>query len=132
MNLVVQQGNYYILIYFFFQKTFFYCSLKNISSSEGSAIAFAVLEQLAQIATCSFTMFVTHFSQLHSLESLYSNIRLCHTMVEERNGILSPRFAIGEGASAVKHYGVELAAQAGLPSSMYQFFLVCFAFAFIL
>jgi DNA mismatch repair protein MSH4 len=108
---------------------------RGTSNQDGLAIAWAVAEKLAQ--SPALTLFVTHYPQLAQLATMYSNVHNIHLVAvfnvagqgqgqEQGQGQGQGAFSdvhmlhkVADGPSdLVSGYGIELAAQVGLPESI--------------
>jgi DNA mismatch repair protein MutS len=86
---------------------------RGTSTYDGLAIAWAILEDLAERLHCR-ALFATHYHELTALESRFSTIRNLSVAVEEREGEILFLHEVRKG-KASGSYGVEVARLAGLP-----------------
>jgi DNA mismatch repair protein MutS len=86
---------------------------RGTSTYDGLAIAWAILEDLAERLNCR-ALFATHYHELTALESRFSTIRNLSVAVEEREGEILFLHEVRKG-KASGSYGVEVARLAGLP-----------------
>jgi DNA mismatch repair protein MutS len=86
---------------------------RGTSTYDGLAIAWAILEDLADRLQCR-SLFATHYHELTALESRFSSIKNLNVAVEERDGEILFLHEVRRG-KASGSYGVEVARLAGLP-----------------
>ncbi|PRP75733.1 mutS protein [Planoprotostelium fungivorum] len=79
------------------------------STMDGLSIAWSISEHLA-CTTKAHTLFVTHFDELTELKAIYPNIDNYHMMANDTRSL----YQIGQGVVEPTHYGIMLAARAGL------------------
>lgn len=97
---------------------------RGTSTQDGIAIAFSIAEAL--LISSAFTLFVTHFPQLHSLSAMYCNAKNMHLQTiinvsptNDSNSLLSYLHEIKEGSCSIKNgYGIILAEICGFPKAM--------------
>jgi DNA mismatch repair protein MutS len=91
---------------------------RGTSTFDGLALAWAILEDLAERASCR-TLFATHYHELTNLETRHSAIRNLSVTVEERAGEIVFLHEVKKG-KASGSYGVEVARLAGLPAPVVE------------
>lgn len=89
---------------------------RGTSSSEGAALAQAVLEQL-HTHTRGMTLFATHYRELALDLSGTRNMAFLHALIEEKPGSIVFTHAMGEGI-ADSSYGIHVAMMAGVPDAV--------------
>jgi DNA mismatch repair protein MutS len=91
---------------------------RGTSTTDGLAIAAAILEDLADRVGC-FTMFATHYHELVPMMASRKSIVPMQTEVVEKNGgiVFSHRLVAGACASS---FGIEVAKLAGIPSPVIE------------
>ncbi len=87
---------------------------RGTSTYDGLAIAWAILEDLADRLQCR-ALFATHYHELTALESRFSTVKNLSVAVEERAGEILFLHEVRRG-KASGSYGVEVARLAGLPT----------------
>lgn len=104
---------------------------RGTSIDYGASYSFAIGEELGMRKNC-FTVFSTHFEQVFSLTSLYSNVRAYSFKYEEKDKDSQRRIKINHnlspGLCKSVHYGVKLAEASGFPSEVIQ--LACKDFVY--
>lgn len=108
---------------------------RGTSNIDGISLAISIAEYLLNYSSTTFTLFVTHFSQVASLADMYCNARNMHfkTMIQNGQGLRDPivnentplvttiRYShqICEGVSMVHNgYGLVLAELCGFPKEV--------------
>jgi DNA mismatch repair protein MutS len=86
---------------------------RGTSTYDGLALAWAILEDLADRLTCR-TLFATHYHELTALEQRYTSVKNLCVAVEEINGEVVFLHEVRRG-KAPGSYGIEVARLAGLP-----------------
>jgi DNA mismatch repair protein MutS len=89
---------------------------RGTSSTDGLAIAQAVIEQLSSVIGAR-TLFATHYHELARLEETLPHLRAYRMAVAERNGEATFLRRVEPGASD-HSYGVQVARMAGLPTDV--------------
>jgi DNA mismatch repair protein MSH4 len=93
---------------------------RSTESSVGVALSWSVAEHIA-LQMRALTLYVTHFSELHRLETLYGDsVRVMHMQVDQMGEHMTARFQLAAGGNARESYGIDVAAQAGFPESLVQ------------
>lgn len=88
---------------------------RSTESSVGIALSWSVAEHIA-LQTRALALYVTHFVELHRLETLYGDsARVMHMQVDA-----AARFQLMAGGNMRESYGIDVAAQAGFPASLVQ------------
>jgi DNA mismatch repair ATPase MutS len=85
------------------------------STADGLGLAWAICEYLLSVPC--FTLFTTHFSELHRLALLYANVK---TFCLSADPNFLATFLLTEGPPPVGGYGLRAAAAAGLPESVIE------------
>lgn len=90
---------------------------RGTSPTDGLSIAWAVTERLMQHN--AFVLFVTHYNQLNTMQSVYPNVRNCHLCTSSAAcGRLQYSYMVKSGACTKTSYGLSAAEVSGLPKSM--------------
>ena len=88
---------------------------RGTSTFDGFGICFALCEKL--LKTKSFTLFVTHFSELAELLEMYPNVVNLH-LSSAGDGGPGDAFKLNPGFNTSSMYGIELAAKFGFPKKV--------------
>ncbi|MCH9781009.1 MAG: hypothetical protein K0U36_06980 [Alphaproteobacteria bacterium] len=83
---------------------------------DGLSIAWAVVEHVHDNIRAR-TLFATHYHELNALAETHSQLCLRHMVVERDRNELVFQYLVGTGA-ANRSYGIEVAALAGVPSTV--------------
>lgn len=90
---------------------------RGTSTYDGMAIAWAVLEHLADKAESPFVLFSTHYHEIAELANKKSNIKNYNVSVKEWNNEIIFLHKVKKGI-ANKSYGIHVAKLAGLPNDV--------------
>lgn len=93
---------------------------RGTSVMDGVSLAWSISEEIItqSKATC---LFVSHFSELGSLEKLYPQaVREYHMEVLLENGFLHPTYLLAEGFNNDNYYGIQIAETAGFPHELIE------------
>ncbi len=89
---------------------------RGTSTSDGLALASAILTDLAQRVRC-YALFATHYHELVPLAESLTNVAPMQTEVIERDGRIVFTHRLKEGATS-SSYGIEVARLAGIPDAV--------------
>lgn len=89
---------------------------RGTSTFDGMCLAQSILEYLISEKRV-MTLFATHYHELTTLESEFSQLKNAHMTVSERSGEMKFLHSLAKGP-ALKSYGIQVAELAGLPNTV--------------
>ena len=92
---------------------------RGTSTEDGLSLAHGILDFIAQ-KLGSWTLFATHYHELAKPSLAYSNVKLVHTKVVEKNDSVEFTHELIEGSSG-SSYGLQVAKIAGIPNDVILF-----------